>query len=67
MTVLNSRQEDARNSPTGWLRAVTHPELPQIRTCGFPASGSSGHGFATSQSGWTILGVGNGIRFNISS
>ena len=25
----------------GWPRVVTHPRLPQIRTCGFPASGSS--------------------------
>ena len=23
------------------------PRLPRIRTCGFPASGSSAHGFAT--------------------
>jgi len=25
----------------GWPRAVSDPGLPQIRTCGFPASGSS--------------------------
>ena len=27
--------------PAGWPRVVTHPRLPQIRTCRFPASGSS--------------------------
>ena len=25
----------------GWTRGITPPSLPQIRTCGFPASGSS--------------------------
>ena len=30
----------------GWPRAVTHPGLPQIRTCGTPASGSSDQRFA---------------------
>ena len=32
--------------PAGWPRAVTHPWLPQIRTCPIRASGSSGYGFA---------------------
>jgi hypothetical protein len=31
----------------GWPRGLTPPGLPLIRTCGFPASGSSEHGFAT--------------------
>jgi len=31
---------------TGWPRGVATPGLPQTRTCGFPASGSSHHGFA---------------------
>ena len=31
----------------GWPRAVTHPRLPQIRTCPIRASGSSGYGLAT--------------------
>ena len=31
----------------GWPRAVARPRLPQIRTCGIPASGSSNHRFAT--------------------
>ena len=26
---------------TGWPRVLTHPRLPQIRTCGITASGSS--------------------------
>jgi len=52
---------------TGELRAVARPELPQIRTCGIPASGSSDYGFATNPREWTILGVGNGIRVNIAS
>ena len=30
----------------GWPRVITHPGLPQIRTCGFPAYGSSSHTFA---------------------
>jgi hypothetical protein len=33
-------------SAAGWPRRIAPPGLPQIRTCGFPASGSSGHGFA---------------------
>jgi hypothetical protein len=33
-------------SAAGWPRRITPPGLPLIRTCGFPASGSSGHGFA---------------------
>ena len=33
---------------TRWPRAVAHPQLPQSRTCGTPASGSSADGFATS-------------------
>jgi hypothetical protein len=31
----------------GWPGDVTALGLPQTRTCGFSASGSSGHGFAT--------------------
>jgi len=46
---------------TGWLRVVAHPELPQIRTCGIPAYGSSNHGFATSQARCTT-GAGSGKR-----
>ena len=38
-----SKREDA-----WWPRAVTHPGLPQSRTGGTPASGSSADGFATS-------------------
>src|SRR5712691_8795626 len=33
-------------SVAGWAWVVTHPGLPQIRTCRIPASGSSAHGFA---------------------
>jgi hypothetical protein len=36
-------------SPTGASSSARSPGLPQIRTCGFPASGSSEHGFATSR------------------
>ncbi len=35
-----------RATTVGWPRAVTHPGLPQIRTCGTPASGSSVYEFA---------------------
>ena len=35
----------------GWPREVALPGLPQIRTCGTPASGSSGRGFATRRTG----------------
>ena len=31
----------------GWPRVVSHPRLPQIRTCPTRASGSSDHGIAT--------------------
>ncbi len=30
----------------GWTREITLPGLPQIRTCGTTASGSSNHGLA---------------------
>lgn len=33
-------------SAAGWPQGITPPGLPLIRTCGFPASGSSSHGFA---------------------
>jgi hypothetical protein len=33
-------------SAAGWPRRIAPPRLPLIRTCGFPASGSSHHGFA---------------------
>ena len=36
----------------GWPRGVTPPGLPQIRTCGFPASGSSAQRFATRMRAW---------------
>jgi hypothetical protein len=31
----------------GWPRVIAHPGLPQIRTCRFPASGSSSGPFAS--------------------
>ncbi len=34
-------------SVVGSPRGITPPRLPRIRTCRFPASGSSVHGFAT--------------------
>ena len=39
---------------------------PQIRTCGFPASGSSAHGFAGLAASWlwTIRGLGSGCRLS---
>ena len=33
-------------SAAGWPQGIAPPGLPRIRTCGFPASGSSSHGFA---------------------
>ena len=40
------RSEEGRLPAAGWPQGITPPGLPLIRTCGFPASGSSGHGFA---------------------
>ena len=37
----------ARTGRAGWPRVVSHPRLPQIRTCPTRASGSSDHGIAT--------------------
>ena len=41
-------QRARATSAAGWPRRIAPPGLPLIRTCGFPASGSSGHGFAIS-------------------
>ena len=44
-------------------RGVTPPGLPQIRTCRFPASGSSGQPFAPLRyTEWTTRGGGSGFR-----
>ena len=50
------------NAMAGWPRAVAGPGLPQIRTCGTPASGSSGHGFAERSTEWIATGRGSGSR-----
>src|SRR5690606_18263424 len=46
----NSRSLEAKHhvgkSLVGWPREIPLPELPQIRTCEIPASGSSSHEFA---------------------
>ena len=47
---VRSQQDASRGSDTscaGWPWVVTHPGLPQIRTCAINASGSSRYGFAT--------------------
>ena len=38
---------NSRRGRAGWPRVVSHPRLPQIRTCPTRASGSSDHGIAT--------------------
>lgn len=40
---------------------------PQIRTRGFPASGSSGHGFADRSTEWMAIAFGNGNRYSTST
>src|SRR2546427_488081 len=51
----------AEPAPAGWARGVARPGLPRIRTCGPPASGSSGHGFAArSPYRWRTTGAGSG-------
>ena len=37
---------DGGDWAAGWPRAVTHPRLPQFRTCPTKASGSSNDGLA---------------------
>ena len=51
---LDSQQGDFGGWPwaggpirAGWPRVIAHPALPQIRTCRFPASGSSRDPFAS--------------------
>jgi len=55
-TALNNRRAERCESAkpargAGWPREVALPGLPQIRTCGFPASGSSESRFATCRTG----------------
>ena len=62
--VCGGRGHLGRLSPycgVGWPRGIAPPGLPQIRTCGTPASGSSCYGFAALQvTEWTTRGGGSG-------
>lgn len=49
----------------GWPWRIAPPGLPRIRTCRFPASGSSGHGFtALDQIACEMTGRGSGYASN---
>ncbi len=51
------------NSVAGSPEAVTRPGLPQIRTCGTTAYGSSNHGLAAIRyTEWTTRARGSGCR-----
>ena len=63
--LLEHEAEKKKEAPgvsrlTGSSRVVAHPGLPQIRTCRFPAYGSSGYAFAARQTEWTGIAGGNG-------
>jgi len=45
----------------GSSRGIAPPGLPQIRTCRFPASGSSSHEFATSAIRWRFVNTRSGL------
>ena len=64
MTPLRSRIIDDMALPeAGSPRAITHPGLPLIQTCRFPASGSSSHDFAAPPSRlWTTRAFGSSYR-----
>jgi hypothetical protein len=52
----------------GWPLRIAPQGLPRIRTCRFPASGSSSHGFAArDMTEWTMRGRGRGNLFSTST
>src|SRR3990172_3325551 len=55
------REWHEQESHAGSPRGIAPPGLPQIRTCGFPASGSSGQSFAA----WGERGVDDAGRTRI--
>lgn len=62
---LLSAEEQERAQAAGWPWRIAPPGLPRIRTCRFPASGSSGHGFtALDQIACEMTGRGSGYASN---
>ena len=60
------RAEPSPQQAAGWPRAVTHPRLPQIRTCPIKASGSSNNGLAAQRyTLCTTLAKGRGLVASI--